>query len=505
MKHFVATILLVFLCISTSMGQRHSIEGGWVMMNKGNGPMLSKIFLPDGRLMGLRLGTANDNLWLMGDYVVRDDSTYQEHLFFHFSIDYQRDITFSFRMENDSLMTTTYTNILPNGMKVPVTEQWTRIPTELLDNLKAAITTECEEWLLGALANSGRLPKEGQTIEQKGQELAADIQRYMDNRQLDRAYEALLVRAELDTTNAGWQTAVMDFYMNLKVAPSMAEKISNRIVRLAEKRAISPTDTAVVNAYKMQTILYGFRGNGGKEETRRSATKAIELEEMSGRQPTKDLGVLYFMKAVTFMPEKDFPNVYENAIKAASVFETVTDVDNTQKGNGYFLIAVALYGQNRHKECIDRMRHAMPFFADSLGQSQPKLTNEIYPVIFNCYGALFLNNLKDKKLAAEYKEFMADKMLCVDFVDANNPWGVKGRYYMLERDDWNMESPYACNSTTDAHHYLLQQDGTHVSIDLSEGQSLNGEARVVTVGKKWKQQVLKSWKKFKKRGKNTPW
>ena len=89
-----------------------------------------------------------------------------EHLFFHTTIAYQRDISFNYRMETDSTMTTTYTDILPNGERRMVSEQWSKMPTVLTDWLKDSIEElyqqECEK----APIEFGRKPSGNKTVEE---------------------------------------------------------------------------------------------------------------------------------------------------------------------------------------------------------------------------------------------------------------------------------------------------------------------------------------------------
>ena len=46
-------------------------------------------------------------------------------------------------------------------------------------------------------------------------------------------------------------------------------------------------------------------------------------------------------------------------------------------------------------------------------------------------------------------------------------------------------------------HYLLQKDGVNYRVNLEEGQKLNANMHVVTVDGKWKEQILRQWKKLK--------
>ena len=81
----------------------------------------------------------------------------------------------------------------------------------------------------------------------------------------------------------------------------------------------------------------------------------------------------------------------------------------------------------------------------------------------------------------------------------NNEWSLLGSYYILETDDWDMEHLVSMNGddVKKTKHYLLQKDGVNYRVNLKEGQKLNANMHVVTVDGKWKEQILRQWKKLK--------
>lgn len=501
MKKLLTTITVLLLSLA-SKGQQSPV-GTW-MMDGGLSSKTSiygKWYMPTGKLYGYCLNVVSDNMstWLLGDYDVEGDSVIHEHLFFHTTIAYQRDISFNYRMETDSTMTTTYTDILPNGERRMVSEQWSKMPTVLTDWLKDSIEElyqqECEK----APIEFGRKPSGNKTVEEMGRELFDNYQRQMKSGQLDRAYETILIRAEMDTTNMRWQADVLDFYTQTNTAPSMAEKITNRYIRLAEQQAASPTDTSVVDAYVQQAIVYSKRGNNGLEETRKSVDKAIALEELSNRPPRKNTGMSYYLKALTYMSDGKWDEMYDYAKKAYGTIVKAPGTSLMDRGEALFFMSIPLLQQKKYADAIGCLKQSVPLFVDSVGKQIPKVEAQIYPLMFLTYGLWHKNSQEAKKLEKEYLEFMSDKLFCVDMTGVPNEWGLKGKYYVMERDNWNMDSSYAFSNEDQSYRLVLQKDGNHVTITLPKGQSLNGAMCMAVVDKKWRNQVLKNWKSYKRK------
>ena len=477
---------------------QQSLYGTWINTQGIN--IYSKAYTPDGKLFGSCYNTRSGDCssWLLGNYNIIGDSIIQEHLFFHSNIAYQRDINHHYHMDTDSTMTTTYTDILVHGENRVVTETWVKSHSNILKDLD--LTNE-EEWQKACQdfpVMFGRKPAENQTIEDMGCELYDNYQRLLKANQLDSAYEVILTRAELDTTNIKWQFDALDFYLQTHSAPAMADRISNRYIRLKEQSAVNPTDTSVVNAYKLQAIIYYCRGNNGVEAMRRSISKAIDLEEASDRVPNVDLVNCYHLKAITYFPDEDFDHVYEYSKKAFDIIEKLPEFSPLIKGEILLIMCAALTLQNKNKETLENLKLCVPLFVDSVGNQLPKLTNEIYPLMFMTYGALIKENPNDEKLKKEYKQFISDKLLCADFTGIENQWGLDGTYYVMERNDWTIESPFAFTDGMEAKKYLLQKDGNLVCIDVPVGQKLNSTGKVVVVDKAWRRQILKNWKDYKK-------
>ena len=494
---------LTYAFVLSFSGQVAAQEVPFLGMWQMKGGLCGKIFLPDGKMYGYCMDRSFTNMstWLMGDYRSLSDSTYQEHVFFHSTISYQRDITMSYRLVNDSLLETTYTDLWSNGQKVPMTEQWVRTHLNIAEGLGDSIISNWSQLHEEALTNFKRKPDAGKTLEQTGEELGERYQQLVQNRQLDRAYETVLVRAEMDTTNLQWQQDVLDFYSLTNSAPSMAEKITNRAIRLTTQQAPTPTDTAVVAAYRTQAAIYSKRGDNGTIETRKSISKAIEIEEASNRLPSKTAGVNYLLRAMTYMPDKDFERMYADASRAVDIFERAADTDNEQRGNGYFIKAIALAELQRNSEAIGCLNQAVPMFTDPMGQPMEKLQREIYPMMVQLYGKMLNTDANTKKVASELGSFMEDKILCADMQASQNEWGLNGTYYVMEVDDWTIEDQNRVPNIEKPKHFLLQKDGIHTAVYLKEGQKLGGAMRVAATGKKWKKQLIRNWKEYREKKK----
>lgn len=494
MKKLFAT-LLASIFVMAGFAQSSKIEGTWVQLN-ADGTKITpnvKCILPDGKILGLSFSEdlKNKAPWFIGTYEVLDDSTYMEHLTFHSSIAFQRDIKQSFQRLNDSVLITNYFNRYANGIDVPVIEGWKK-----MDFPCEEYASHWDEIKQEALTLFQRVPPEGKTVEQYGDELYKSFKQFKDNN-LDRAHEALLVRAELDTTNLSWQRDVLQFYMDTKGLPAIADKIANRYVRLTEQQAPSPTDTAVVNAYLMRGILYSNFGMPFLEKRKSDCLKSIQLTEASGRPYGKGDGVAFFMLAFSYLPEENHAKVIEYCDKALDIFENTPDVSNPQKGECYFLKGITLSKLDKYKEAIDMLLHkAAPLYIDEQGKPMPKIENEIYPYTFFAFGSALCQNPKDKQLVKDYQQFMEDKLLC-GLTDGQNEKLPKGEYYIVEANSWNIEDVHCFDSEND--HYVMQKDGNHLVIDLTDDEKLGGQIILKTVDPSFKQQVIKNWKNYKKK------
>ena len=494
MKHVIAFFAASLLSLS-GMAQKSALEGTWVMLDSQGFPTTSvKVFMPDGKQLGLSFNSdyTNSSVWFMSDYKMLNDTSYVDHAFYHSDIAYQRDYFFTFHKENDSILVSTYTDWYTNGRKAERTEKWKKadlsIPTYTND--------EWQRLYLKSLAEFDRLPKEGQTVEQYAEELFDKSQGYKKSNKLDRTYEALLIRAELDTTNIQWQRDLLNFFLRNNAAPSMAEKIADRYIRLQEAVAPTPTDTSVVNAYRIKAYLYNYRGRNALEQVRELESKVIGMETSAGHQPSKDYGLDYFLMAMTYLPEGDFNTIYDYAVKAIDIFEKSTDVRDSQKAEGYYLKAMALMNTDRQREAIDViMEKVVPLFVDEQGNPLPKVNNEVLPFVSECYNMLLKKNPKDKKLLKEFQDFMSDKLLCAVFEATNKEYNLWGEYYILEMDNWTVEMPAAI---ADVSHFLLQKDDQYVDCIVKENQKLGGSMRMIPVDAAKKMEVIQNYKAYKK-------
>lgn len=494
MKKLFATLLASFF-VMAGFAQSSKIEGTWAMFNANDGKVIPnfKSYLPDGRILGISFSEdlKNKAPWLLGTYEVLDDSTLIEHLTFHSSVSFQRDIKQEFMRENDSILVSRYFNRFANAIDVPVIEAWKKVDFPIQEYAE-----HWDEIQQQALTIFERIPPQGKTVEQYGDELYKAFEQFKD-KNLDRAHDILLVRAELDTTNLSWQRDVLKFYMDIKGLPAIADKIANRYVRLAEQQAPAPTDTAVVNAYLMRGILYSNFGMPFLEKSKSDCLKSIQLTEASGRPYGKGDGVAFFMLAFSCLPAENHAKVIEYCDKALEIFENTPDVSNPQKGECYFLKGITLSKLDKNKEAIDMLLHkAAPLYIDEQGKPMPKIENEIYPYTFFAFGSALCQNPKDKQLVKDYQQFMADKLLC-GVTDGQNGKLPQGEYYIMEANSWNIEDVHCFDSDND--HYVMQKDGNHFVIDLTDDEKLGGRVILKTVDPSFKQQVIKIWKDYKKK------
>lgn len=497
----VSILLFSFSLNALTQTKPTAIEGNWLQLGQNGMPTLyGKTFLPNGRLYGFCLSKdmSNVSTWILADYKVLSDSVYQEHVFFHTTIAYQRDITMTYYLENDSMLVTTYTDVYPNGQIVPVTERWKKFdaPTDYwTDDIWASAYQQ-------ALVDFGRAPREGQSVAEKGKVLYDSFQGYLNNRQLDRANETLLIRAELDTTNVEWQNEVLNFYLGINATPAIFEKISNRYIRLCKSVAESPTDTLLFYAYMKQGLLYLKRGANNLTEARHSLQNAIDIENASKRPTRKDAGMAFFFMAGTYINSGDFESAYNYANQSTSILDMAPDAGNVQKGEAHYLSAMALSGLKQYEKSNEEIEIAAPLFVDDKGQPLPKLS-EINMLKFINFNKLIKQNSKDKHISKAFQYFMEDKMLCVEISDLNNKWELRGEYYVLECDAWDMDHLSTPYDMQEIRHFLLQKDGKNYDINLEKEEKMGATPRVVSLDIQWKQQILKQWRNYKKTKKSS--
>lgn len=494
MKKLYALFLVCSLSL-TGLAQRSNLVGTWQLIDANGFPTTSvKVFMPDGKVLGLSFSRdfSNSSVWYMANYEVLSDSTYMEHLLYHSEIFYQCDGYFNYQQLNDSMRVTTYSTYLPNGRLMQSEGKWKKMDRPLPTFTEA----EWQALYQKSLAEFDRLPKEGQTVAQYGQELYNKFQSYKKANKIDRAVESLLIRAELDTNNSDWQLDVLNFYLENHYSPSIAERIADRYIRLTEAKSPVANDTSVVNAYRMKAYLYNYRGNPAMPEMRSIISKAIEMETAAGHQPTKDYGLDYFMMAMSYLPEGNMAKLYEYAMKSIDIFKKAADVSDNQKAEAYMMAGVALVQDEQHpreNEGIDLLKKAESLFNGDLAF---KITSMVYPFMFQGYENLLEKNPKDKMLKTEVEQFMADKLMYSVFEATDKEHNLWGEYIVLEKGKWTLENP-ACidNGFT---HYLLQKDDKYLEVKVKEDEKLTGVIHIRPVDAAMKQNIIKQWKAYKK-------
>ena len=494
MKKLYALFLVCSLSL-TGLAQKSNLVGTWQLIDANGFPTTSvKVFMPDGKVLGLSFSRdfSNSSVWYMANYEVLSDSTYMEHLLYHSEIFYQCDGYFNYQQLNDSMRVTTYSTYLPNGRLMQSEGKWKKMDRPLPTFTEA----EWQALYQKSLAEFDRLPKEGQTVAQYGQELYNKFQSYKKANKIDRAVESLLIRAEVDTNNPDWQLDVLNFYLENHYSPSIAERIADRYIRLTEAKAPVANDTSVVKAYRLKACLYSYRGNSVASQMRSIMSKAIEMETAAGH-PTKDYGLDYFMMAMSYLPEDNMAKVYEYCMKSIEILKKATDVNDNQKAEVYMIAGNALIEdeqQPREYEGIDLLKKAELLFN---GDMAFKITSMVYPTMFkdiSCGG----EHRAHLKKAVE--QFMADKLMYCVFEATDKEHNLWGEYIILEKGKWTLENP--ADIEIGSTHYLLQNGDKYLEVKVKEGENLSGAIHVRPVDAAMKQDIIKQWKAYKKKLKN---
>ena len=495
MKQLCAMIAVCTMSLM-AMAQKSELVGTWQQLDvNGNPTTQVKVFMPDGKLLGLSFNAdfTTSSVWFMSNYKVLNELAYVDHSIYHSNINYQRDYYFTYFRENDSILVSRYADYRYNNHLMLVTERWKKMDREMPTYSDA----EWQALQQKSMAEFDRLPKEGQTVEQYAQELYKTAQGYIKSKKIDRASEPLLIRAELDTTNLQWQKDVLKLFTENSLAPSVAEKIADRAIRLAKAKAPTATDTSVVNAYRTMAYLYNYRGNIGMPQTREYALKALATEIAGGHQPTKDYGLDYFIVAMTYLPEGNFAAINENIDKCIDIFDKASDVSKLQKAEAYMMKAMAMMLTDNCREAIDIMLNkATPNFVDDNGQPVEKVNSYVYPSVVHCYEMMLEKTPKDKKLLKEYQQFLSDKLLIANFTTPDKKRKLFGEYLLLERGAWTLEKPVA---VFDDHNLLLQKDDQYIKYTREKNEERTGEMNVIIVDPAKKQDVINQWKAYKKR------
>ena len=492
-------ILAVCALPLTVMAQVSALVGAWQQLDASGRPTHQfKFFMPDGKLLGLSYSSdlSNSSVWFMSDYRQVSDSTFVDHAFYHCEIGYQRDYLFTFHQESDSVMVTRYTDYRWNGMAVDVTERWKKTDRPLPEYSEA----EWQALHRKSLAEFDRLPQEGETTEQLAQRLYDKAQGYKRANRMEKALEALLTRAELDTTNLKWQTDAIDLMHENKMAPSVAEKIFDRFIRLKTALAAEPNDTSVVSAWRSKAYMYNYRGSGAVKELRETAEKTIAMERAAGHQPSKGYGLDYFLLAESYVPEGNFEAVLGNAMKSAEILEQAPDSPKWQTAVAYMTAAFSLSNMDRDREALDMvMNKVVGLYQSDQSQGQAPedpVKTMAWPLAMKSYETLLGKNPKDKELMKAYREFLEDKVAYAVFNTTDKKRNLFGKYMVLERGVWTLEHPTV---PFDDSRMLLEKDGEYTYITKEKDEEYGAQMLLEVVDKATKKEIIRQWKAYKKR------
>lgn len=492
----IAIAMTLSLSMTPLYAQDSNLVGMWQAENNQMvGPNSGKIFLPNGQMYGYNLVPGySDSLstWIMGSYQVFAPGKYAEDLVFHTAINYQGHLDMSYRIEDDGqLLSTEYVVLLPNGQSQTVKEQWRR--KELTQDRITFLTKNWDILLTQARKLYGRLPAEGQTIEAAADSLKKISDQYKEANNLDGAINYLMVRAELDSTNLGWQDDALAFFAEVKAAPFFANKYANRTVRLSEAQAVTPTDTLILNAYQARAFIYMLQNN--TPAALRDIDHAIELVEQSGQQ--QDYGNLWQFKSLLYFKEGKHIEMGDCALQAVKWMKHSTKFSRSQLADAYYFAVAAMLIQEKWAETIEYAEQVLPLY-DSL----PNKQNEINSIIYTAYTNLLQNEQNNKQLKKAFQTFIEDKMACAKYQSAaNNPWGLEGSYYIIENADWNMDSPLPKAPQSKSSRMLLFKEGSFTELTKEADADWQGEFTIVTVSKNWKNNIRKEWKEYKKKNK----
>jgi len=490
------------LCVMSGSAQSSKIEGSWIMLTadgKNVQPYL-KNYLPNGKIFGVSLSQdmRNQSPWIMGTYEVLSDSTFIEHDEFHSTISYQHDYKFDYRRENDSILFTRYNNRFGNAQDVPVVEAWKKVDYPVND-----IEAHWDELKQQARAAFGRVAPEGKTVEQYGDELYERHEQFKKQNNLDYAIGILMVRADVDTTNLKWQRDVVEYMIKLKVLPAAADIYANRMIRLTEKQAPTPTDTSVVSVYRGRGVLFGNVHHVKPEYAEQAISdfkKSLDLTKASGRPYTKEDAISIVSIGTMYFTQEKLKEAMECYDQAISIFNSDKTTSAPQLGEAYVMKAIMLSEEDKNREAIDLLRQkAIPCFIDEQGKPMPKVEMELQPLALTIYGQMLDKAPKDKKLIKEYQQYMSDKVLCGLVLNPEgkaHEAGLEGEYYVMEAGKWNIESTTSFKQG--GAHYVFQKDGKHVELDVEENQTMGAQMVVKTVDPSYKQQIIKLWKNYKK-------
>lgn len=445
MKKTLCTIIACMTFLSL-LAQENPLVGMWNMVGPdGQLTKGGKMFLPDGRMYGY--GYNDDftdiSTWIMANYDIVNDSTYVEHVFFHTDITYQSiDLEMKFKVVPDpKAIISTYTYIQPNGSPREVTELWVKDTSANTQKFMERASQKWDSLHQQALKDNGRVPDEGETVEQRGEKLASFIQTSYQNNKMDEAYAALLARAELDPTNLRWQQELVLFCNALNIAPTPSITYAKRFLSLAEAQAASPTDSTLQMSVFALAKFYLMQNKF--QEGYQLLRDHLAAEEASQSQPNPVTPVLYNMLSGALCPRLEkWDESYEYAMKSIKALEDSHIPNNLLLARDYSCAASAKMRLQAYPEALSLYENALKVLPTA---TPPAVSTKEHS---EAMMVLCLHEIGTKEAKSRMKELLKDKVWAVHTENVQDSThiaiGFKSNttYYPLinEEANWTLNS-----------------------------------------------------------------
>ncbi|MBQ7472102.1 MAG: hypothetical protein IJS97_06725 [Prevotella sp.] len=495
-KSFLLTFAFLACSLLLASAQESKFVGIWTRAGVTGTEHPCKMFTADGRLYAFY---AFDDgrpaaTWFLGNYEILNENTFEEQLFFHSSVQWQKNLKQKFQFDDDDHMTSSFINLQANGQAPLQTEQWVRVK----EGVCFLPEPDAETWQQlkqDALVQFGRVPASGQTAAQMADSLYQASQEAKNSRKLDEALNDLIIRAELDTTNIAWQKDVQNFLYDLGALLPIGAKYARRVAFIAGEENAA-TDPDVYRAYELLTRIYlAVQESAGADS---SLKHLIDIDQANGKPTDAGTAYKWLMRGVANSGQQKFAEAYDYAMKAAGILMD-TQTDNPAFLSDCYMVAMmaAMNGQKR-ADAIATAKTLITLCADNEQLKSKKETAA--GIISACYAKMIEQN--EPNAQKEYEEFMKDKLFVVIFgnsqsevPDAQN---LKGEYYLMKYMNWHFNSTIPLDldvTRTETMEMVLWKDGVYTTLTIPvDAKHIGAEFFVRTVGKDFKQQMAKSWK-----------